>query len=170
MSKRPVLFFSVTLALLLAGCAALGLESLIQPPRFTTVSNQQAVLRVLGPSTSRPLGGAQVRLWARVENPNAFGVTLAALRGNLHLENSRAAEVDFPLGVPLLAGGDTIIPLDVNISFSDLPGLADAVQRILTRNLVAYRLDGTVTLDAGALGQPMFGPTTWLEGQTRVVR
>ena len=170
MMKRPVLLVSAMAALLVAGCATLGLESLIQPPRFTTVSNQQAELRVLGPSTSRPLSGAQIRLWARVENPNAFGVTLAALRGNLHLENAQAAEVDFPLGVPLLAGRDTVIPLDVNISFADLPGLAEAVQRMLSRNLVAYRLDGTVTLDAGALGRPSFGPTTWLEGQTRVVR
>jgi hypothetical protein len=170
MIKGHMLLFTTVAATLAAGCATLGLETLIQPPRFTTVSNQQAELRVLGPSTSRPLGGAQVRLWARVENPNAFGVTLAALRGNLHLENSRAAEVNFPLGLPLLAGRDTIIPLDVNISFSDLPGLADAVQRIVTRNQVAYRLDGTVTLDAGAFGQPTFGPTTWLEGETRVVR
>jgi hypothetical protein len=168
--KRQLLLSPVVAALLVAGCATLGLENLIQPPRFTTVSNQQAELRVLGPSASRPLGGAQVRLWTRVENPNAFGVTLAALRGDLHLENARAAEVNFPLGLPLRAAGDTIIPLDVNISFSDLPNLADAVQRILARNLVAYRLDGTVTLDAGAFGQPTFGPTTWLEGQTRVVR
>jgi hypothetical protein len=170
MTRRQLLLSPAVVALLVAGCATLGLETLIQPPRFTTVSNQQAELRVLGPSSSRPLGGAQVRLWARVENPNAFGVTLAALRGNLHLENARAAEVNFPLGLPLLAGRDTIIPLDVNISFSDLPGLADALQRIVTRNQVAYRLDGTVTLDAGAFGQPSFGPTTWLEGETRVVR
>jgi hypothetical protein len=170
MTMRHVLLPAAVAAMLVAGCASLGLQNLIQPPRFTTVSNQQAELRVLGPSTSRPLGGAQVRLWARIENPNAFGVTLAALRGNLHLENSQAAQVDFPLGLPLLAGGDTIIPLDVNISFADLPGLADALQRIVTRNLVAYRLDGTVTLDAGAFGQPTFGPTTWLQGETRVVR
>ena len=170
MIKRPVLLSTAMAGMLVAGCATLRLETLIQPPRFTTVSNQQAELRVLGPSSSRPLGGAQVRLWARVENPNAFGVTLAALRGNLHLENARAAEVNFPLGLPLLAGRDTIIPLDVSINFSDLPGLADAVQRIIARNQVAYRLDGTVTLDAGAFGQPSFGPTTWLEGETRVVR
>ena len=170
MIKRQVRLSPVVAAVLVAGCASLGLETLIQPPRFSTVANQQAELRVLGPSTSRPLGGAQVRLWARVENPNAFGVTLAALRGNLHLENSRAAEVSFPLGLPLLAGRDTVIPLDVNVSFSDLPSLADAVQRIVNRNLVAYRLDGTVTLDAGAFGQPTFGPTTWLQGETRVVR
>jgi Late embryogenesis abundant protein len=168
--RQRILLPSAAAAMLVAGCATLGLEQLIQPPRFTTLSNQQAELRVLGPSSSRPLGGAQVRLWARVENPNAFGVTLAALRGDLHLENARAAEVNFPLGLPLLAGRDTVIPLDVNLSFSDLPGLADALQRIITRNQVAYRLDGTLTLDAGALGQPTFGPTTWLAGESRVIR
>jgi hypothetical protein len=167
---RHALLSPVVAVVLVTGCASLGLETLIQPPRFSTVSNQQAELRVLGPSTSRPLGGALVRLWTRVENPNTFGVTLAALRGNLHLENSRAAEVNFPLGLALPASRDTIIPLDVSISFSDLPGLADAVQRIVSRNLVAYRLDGTVTLDAGAFGQPTFGPATWLQGESRVVR
>lgn len=156
--------------LLLGGCAALGLDTVIQPPRFSTVPDRPAELRLVGPSASRPLGGAQVRLWARIENPNAFGLTLAALRGNLFLENARAADVNFPLGLPLLASGDTIIPLDVGISFSDLGDLAGAAQRIVTQNLVAYRLDGTITVDAGAFGQPSFGPTTWLQGETRVVR
>lgn len=156
-------------ALLLGGCAALG-GSLIQPPTFTVDDQRGSELRLVGPSTSRPLGGATLRVWARVENPNSFGLTLAALAGDLFLENQQAAEVDFPLGLPLVAGADTIIPLDLNISFADLPGLADAAQRILTRNRVAYRLDGTLAVDAAPFGQPVFGPRTWLSGETTVVR
>ena len=74
------------------------------------------------------------------------------------------------LGLPLSAAGDTIIPLDVNISFSDLPGLVDVAQRIVTRNMVAYRLDGTLTVDAAPFGQPSFGPSTWISGESRVIR
>lgn len=155
---------------LLTGCASLGLNSVVQPPRFATVEGQPAELRLLGPSTSRPLGGATIRLWARVQNPNPFGLTLAALAGNLFLEGTRAAEVRFPLGLPLLAGGDTIVPLDVNVSFADVPDLADVAQRIFSQNRVAYRLDGTVTVDAAPLGQPSFGPSTWLQGETRILR
>jgi hypothetical protein len=153
-----------------SGCAALGLNSIVQPPRFAAVEGRPAELRLLGPSSGRPLGGASIRLWARVENPNAFGVTLAALAGNLFLEGTRAAEVRFPLGLPLLAGGDTIVPLDVNISFADVPDLAGAAQRIFAQNRVAYRVDGTVTLDAAPFGQPSFGPSTWLRGETAVTR
>jgi hypothetical protein len=121
------------------------------------------------PSANRPLGGAQLRIYARVENPNAFGLTLAALRGNLFLQNAQAADVDFPLGLPP-ASGSTVVPIDINISFSDMPGLVDAAQRILTQNRVGYRLDGTVSVDAGPFGQPAFGPRTWLQGESRVMR
>ena len=79
-------------------------------------------------------------------------------------------EVDFPLGLPLTASGDTIIPLDVNISFADVPDLIDVVQRMVSRNSVEYRLDGTVTVDAAPFGQPSFGPSTWLRGESRIIR
>jgi hypothetical protein len=157
-------------ALMLNGCAALGLGSVVQPPRFTIADGREAELRLAPPSAGRPLGGATLRIWARVENPNAFGLTLAALRGNLFLENAQAAAVDFPLGMPLAGGGDTVIPIDLNINFSDMPGLVEAAQRILTQNRVGYRVDGTVTVDAAPFGQPSFGPSTWLRGESRVIR
>jgi hypothetical protein len=153
---------------LLTSCATLG--NVIQPPRFSVVSGRQAELRLVGPSLQNPMGGAAIRIWARVENPNGLGLTLAALRGNLFLEDTRAAAVDFPMGVPLVAGQDTIIPLDISIRFSDIPGLADVATRLLTRSALTYRLDGTVTVDAGLLGQPSFGPQTWLRGQVDVTR
>lgn len=162
------LTFVTALALSTGSCATLN--QLVQPPEFAVAQGRESQLRLLGPSTSRPLGGASLRIWTRVQNPNAFGLTLAALRGNIFLENERAGEVDFPMGLPLTASGDTIIPLDINISFADVPGLIDVVQRIVSRNSVAYRLDGTVTLDAAPFGQPSFGPTTWLSGESRVIR
>lgn len=151
-----------------ARCATLG--NVVQAPRFSAASGRQAELRLLAPSSQNPLGGATVRVWAHVENPNPLGLTLAALTGNLFLENSRAANVDFPMGVPLLANQDTVIPLDISFGFADIPGLADVATRLLTRSSVGYRLDGTVTVDAGVLGRPSFGPNTLMSGNLSVRR
>ena len=155
-------------AIVLGSCASLN--QLVQPPQFSSADGREAQLQLVGPSTSRPLGGATLRIWTRVRNPNAFGLTLAGLRGNIFLEDTRAGDVEFPLGLPLSAAADTVIPLDISISFSDLPGLVDVAQRIVTRNRVEYRLDGTITVDAAPFGQPSFGPSTWLRGESRVIR
>jgi hypothetical protein len=154
----------------ISACAGLGLGDVIQPPRFSVADGRQAELRLLGPSSGRPLGGASIRLWARVENPNPLGLSIAAIQGALALEGTRAADVDFPLGLPLLAGQDTIIPLDINVSFSDLPGLADVAVRLATRSSVNYQLDGTVAVNAGPLGTPRFGPSTLLNGTLSIRR
>lgn len=151
-------------------CAGFGLEQIIQPPRFTEASGRQAEIRLAAPSVNRPMGGATVRLWARVDNPNSFGLTLAALNGSLFLEGTRAADVEFPLGLPLPAAGDTIIPLDIAISFSDLSGLAGVATRALSGSPLAYRLDGSFAVDAGMAGQPTFGPMTLLQGSARPIR
>lgn len=157
-------------AAVIAACAGIGLGDVIQAPRFSVASGRQAELRLLGPSASRPLGGASIRMWARVENPNPLGLSLAAVVGSLALEGTKAADVNFPLGVPLLAGQDTVIPLDVNVSFSDLPGLADVAIRLATRSSVNYQLDGTVAVNAGPLGTPRFGPSTLLNGTLSIRR
>lgn len=167
----PKLVCTLVLVLVTTACAALGdLRSLVQPPRFSQVPDRQAEIRLLGPSLSQPIGGAGVRLWTRVSNPNPFGLTLGTLRGVLHLENARAADVDFPLGLPLRPSEETEIPIDLSISFSDLPGLADVVRRATNRQPLAYRLEGTIGVDAGQLGQPTFGPMTLLQGETTVIR
>ena len=155
----------VLATLAVAGCASLGaLGQFVQAPRFAAASGQPATLRLVGPSSQHPLGGVAVRLWARVENPNSFGLTLASLAGNLYLQGQRAADVSFPLGLPLRAAADTVIPLDVAIGFADLPGLRDVATRALSGNPISYRLDGTAAIDAGPLGQPSFGPMTLLQG------
>ena len=157
-------------ALACMGSACAGLENLrglVQAPRFEQVPGRSAEIRLLGPTASQPLGGAGVRLWARVTNPNPFGLRLGTLRGTLHIEESRAADVDFPLGLPLRAAEETEIPIDLSVSFSDLPGLADVIRRAVNRQPLVYELEGTVGVDAGQLGQPTFGPMTLLRGQMR---
>ena len=151
--------------LLLQGCAgALGnLTALVQPPRFQQVPGRQAEIRLLG------LDGAGVRLWTRVTNPNAFGIRLGTLKGTLFLDESRAANADFPLGLDLGAGADTELPIDISVSFRDLPGLGGVARRVVAREPVPYRLEGTIGIDAGRIGRDMlFGPMTLLSGTATV--
>ena len=172
MRRLPLACLVLTLAASQAGCAALGglegLRALIQPPQFSEADGQPAEIRLLGPGQGAgPLGGAAIRLYTRVRNPNPFGLTLRTLSGDLFLEGGRAAGADFPLGLPLTAGGDAVIPLDLRVSFADIPGLADAIRRAVSGQALSYRLDGTVGVEAGQLGTPTFGPMTLLTGQLR---
>ena len=48
------------------------------------------------------------------------------------------------------------MPIELSISFSDLPGLADVVRRAARREAVEYRLDGTIGVDAGQTGSAGF--------------
>jgi hypothetical protein len=170
MTRRGVVC-TLLLATSLFACASLGsLGNILQAPVFQAAANRNAELRLVGPSVQRPLGGAALRLWAHVQNPNPLGLTLSALAGTLSLEGVQAAQVSFPLGVPMLARADTIIPLDLTFSFSDLPNLAGVAQRALTGAALAYQLNGTVTVDAGPLGRPSFGPSTLLTGSVRPLR
>jgi hypothetical protein len=158
------------LAVVLGGCGMLGLGGVVEPPRFEQAPGRNAELVLHGPSQQRPLGSAGIRLWARVENPNAFGFTLAAVEGDLLVEDVRLAGLHFPLGVPLQARRDTIIPLEITVGLNEIPGLANLALRLVTGSAVPYRLDGTVAVEAGPLGQPRFGPSTWLTGTLDVRR
>ena len=158
----------ITTLLALSACTALDhLRAFVQPPRFEEARDRPAEIRLLGPGANRPLGGAGVRVWANVTNPNRFGFTLSRLRGQLYLEDARATEIDLPLGLPLTAGASETFPIDLTISFADLPGMADAIRRAIGRQPIAYRVEGTIGVDAGRYGQPEFGPLTWLRGQIR---
>lgn len=156
------------LCLVTVACASLeGLRAFVQPPRFEQAEGRQNEIRLTGPSIDAPTGGASVRLWTRVTNPNSFGLTLGTLRGTLHLEGSRAATVDFPLGLPLQARGEQEVPIDILVSFQDVPGLASAITRAVSRQPIEYELEGTIGVSAGALGEPVFGPMTLLRGEIR---
>ncbi len=155
---------------LCAGAACATLQQIVQPLSFSAAPGQQAELRLLGPSAQRPLGGLGVRLWARVQNPNPLGVNLTHIAGTLFLADNQAGTVDLPLGVALQANGETTFPVDVAISFSDIPGLAGTLGRALSGSALPYRLDGRFSVGAGALGSFDFGPTTLLTGSATVLR
>ncbi|HUE97434.1 MAG TPA: LEA type 2 family protein [Longimicrobiaceae bacterium] len=165
--RIPVL--AVLAAGILGGCASLsGLG--ILAPRFEIADEQGSEIRLLGPSLERPIGGAAVRLYTRVENPNPVGITLTRLAGTLRLEGFEAADADFPLGLPLAAGASAVVPLEIAVSFANLPGLADVLRRAAAGGEVAYSLRGTTSVDAGVLGQPTFGPMTFLSGAVELRR
>lgn len=169
-SRAQLLAFALIVVILLPGCAGgLGsLQQIIQPPRFEQAQGQQAELRLLGPSASSPLGGAGVRIWLQVTNPNPFGFTLSTLNATLMLEGNHAATGDFPLGLPLTAGQQSVVPLDLSVSFADVPALSRTLGRLASGGAAAYQLDGTVGIDAGRFGTPTFGPMTLTTGELRV--
>jgi len=150
-----------------AGCATFPrLGTLIQPVHFESADDRGSEIRLVGPRAGQPLGGAAVRLWTRVNNPNPFGLTLSTLRATLYLEDTRAAEGEFPLGLPLQAREDVEVPLDLSISFSDVPALASMLGRGLG-SAVRYRVDGTFAVEVGQFGSPTFGPMTLFAGELR---
>ncbi len=162
---------AVVLALLLSACAGLDqLTRVVQPPRFEQAEGRPAELRIVGPSRTMPVGGAGVRIWLKVTNPNAFGFTLSTVNAALALDGARAADGDFPLGLPLTARQESIVPVDLSVSFADVPGLGNAVRKLAVGGRVSYELNGTVGVDAGRLGTPTFGPMLLTSGEMRVVR
>jgi hypothetical protein len=162
--RKTLTTASLALAMLASGCAMLGLETAVQAPQLRHADERPGEIRLLGPSAERPLGGVALRLWAHVHNPNAFGVALTSVEGALRLEQQFAANVSFPLGLPLRAATDTIIPLDIMIGFADVPGLRDPLMRAVEGAPVRYNLEGTMRIDAGVFGNPAFGPMTLLQG------
>ena len=154
-----------------AGCATLGpLAQIVQPPRFRQADNQPAQIRLIAPSLRNPTGGAGVRIWLEVTNPNSFGFTLSTVNATLALQGTRAANGDFPLGLPLRAGEQSVVPLDLTVNFADVPGLASVARQAATGGAIDYQLDGTVGVEAGRLGTPTFGPMPLTRGELRVLR
>src|SRR5512144_2181537 len=80
--RKTLLLLAV--AALTAGCATLGtLSGMIQAPRIRSADDRRAELR-LSSGFGAPLG-ATLRVYARVHNPNPFGLTLSTVRGELFL-------------------------------------------------------------------------------------
>lgn len=75
-----------------------------------------------------------------------------------------------PLGLPLEAGQTSVVPIDLSISFADLPGMAGILRQAVSGRPVEYQLDGTVGIEAGRFGQPTFGPMLLMRGELSVVR
>jgi hypothetical protein len=162
------LLFANLLALIVSGCASLeGLRALIQPPRFEQAPDRPSEVRLSPLQSGRAAGGATVRIWSTVTNPNPFGFTLRSVQATLLLDDVEAADADFPLGLPLQARQTETIPFDLTVSFANVPRLANVIRQAASAGGLSYRLEGTVGVDAGRFGQPTFGPLTLLAGDLR---
>lgn len=167
MQLRALLAANV-IALALAGCASLeGLRALIQPPRFEQAADRPSEIRVLPIQSGRVPGGATVRIWTDVTNPNPFGFTLSTVQATLLLDDVEAADADFPLGLPLQPRQTETIPFDLTVSFANVPRLASVIRQAASGGGLTYRLEGTIGVDAGRFGQPTFGPLTLVSGDLR---
>lgn len=164
-SFGPFAMRAVVLAAIISstGCAAAlqSLQGLIQPPRFEQDDQSRSEIHLRGTT------GAAVRIWTRVSNPNSFGVTLGTLQGTLNLEGARAATVDFPLGLPMQAQSEEVVPIDISVDFRDVPGLGQAITRAIARQPIEFEIEGTIGVSAGPLGMQTLGPMTWLRGELR---
>jgi hypothetical protein len=156
------------LACVASGCASLeGLRALIRPPQFEQARDQPSEIRLLPVQSGRPAGGATVRIWTTVTNPNPFGFTLSSVQATLLLDDIEAADADFPLGLPLQPRQTETIPFDLTIGFANVPRLANVIRQAAAGGGLNYRLEGTVGIDAGRFGQPTFGPLTLVTGELR---
>lgn len=163
-----VLLAANLVALSMAGCASLeGLRALIQPPRFEQAADRQSEIRLLPVQSGRIAGGATVRIWTDVTNPNPFGFTLSTVQATLLLDDVEAADADFPLGLPLQPRQTETIPFDLTVSFANVPRLANIIRQAASGGGLSYRLEGTIGVDAGRFGQPTFGPLTLVSGDLR---
>jgi hypothetical protein len=168
--RTTALLLILSASAVLPGCGGVGaLQRIIQPPRFEEAPNHPAEIRLVAPSLTNPAGGAGVTLWLQVTNPNPFGFTISHLDTTLLLEGTRAATGDFPLGLPLAAGERTVVPLDLAVSFLEVPGLAGVLRQAVGGGPVVYDLDDTVGIEAGRFGTPTFGPLRLISGEVRVL-
>ena len=157
--------------LVTGGCATLGsLAQIVRPPQFRQADNRPAEIRLMAPSLRMPTGGAGVRIWLEITNPNSFGLTLTTVNATLALDGTRAATGDFPLGLPLQPGQPSVVPVDLSFSFADVPALAGVARQAASSGSIGYELDGTIGVDAGRLGTPTFGPMLLTQGELRLVR
>jgi len=171
MHNRLTGFVVVLAAAAASACASLPpqLGRMIQPVRFQSADDRGSDIRLLGPTADAPLGRAAVRLWMKVTNPNPFGLTLSTLRATLVLADAHAAEGDFPLGLPLEAGQESVVPLDLAIRLNDVPSLATALRRAASAQPLPYRVEGSFGVEVGRLGSPTFGPMTLFSGEVNPV-
>src|SRR5437762_7544221 len=134
-------------------CANLGnLQQIIQPPRFEQAAGQPAEIRLLGPGANSPVGGAGVRIWLAVTNPKSVWVHAEHTQHDAYARRQSRRD-------------RRLVPLDLSISFADVPGLSRTLGLLAVGGTAAYQLDGTIGIDAGRFGAPTFGPMRLSTGE-----
>lgn len=131
--RLPLAAAAATL-LLAGGCAELEqhLASAFQKPRLAF---RTATLDALD------LEGATVGFTFDLENPNAFGLSLARLGYGIEMEGTRVATGEMPGGLSIAANGRTPVTFPVRVRWQDVPGIVSLFGK---RDAIAYRLSGNI--------------------------
>ncbi|MFN8509147.1 MAG: LEA type 2 family protein [Deinococcaceae bacterium] len=97
----------------------------------------------------------------RVTNPNAFGMGISRIQGQLYLDGDPSGTVDIP-GLNIRPTGSSEVDTQIAIALTEA-NLSHLV-KVVQGKSITYRLDGTVSIDAGTLGKPNLGPYTVFQG------
>ena len=129
----------------------------IRKPRRITVSswpNKDSANRGV---YARPRTGAKSVLSEFTpELLTVNGVSLALVKQARDLSGAV-----LPGGSNVMSGQTIYFALYVD----NVTGVTASLVPLLAGEPIPFRLDGTVGIDAGPLGQPSFGPSTWLRGE-----
>lgn len=161
--SRAFLLLAVA-ALTLGACAVVTPERAVRNLEFEFVAEGSGLRRLDLPGIGGGSPSATVRIRTRVSNPNPLALRLTGLEFDLYVNANRAASGSFAGGVDLPARGQTVLDLDVTVGLAEATRLVSDLAAAARGQRTAYRLDGTVSVDAGPLGRPSFGPLTIVTG------
>jgi hypothetical protein len=152
----------------LAAVASLGLSSCfprasagVQPPRIEV---EDTVLLKLNPPSLGIAPEAVLGLKLKITNPNPFGVNIARVQGKLYLDDGESGGVEIP-GLNINPTGTSRVETQISIPLNE--GNLNRFIKVVQGKSVTYRVDGTLTLEAGVLGKPVLGPYTVFQGVIR---
>jgi len=148
------------LALVLSSCAP-GAR-MLSVPTFTLDARDSGFVRIDPPGVGD--SSALFRLALVANNPNPFAVRLAALEGDLFLQEVRAAGVSFRGGLELPANGSSRLVVDVRVPLAAAPALVEAVADLLGGGQVRYRVDSSLAVEVLGTTQ-RFPRFTLVEGR-----
>ena len=134
----------LTLALLLTACVP-GANSLVQAPQFRLLTQDSGLVRLNPPGVGSPSATFLFNL--EVQNPNAFGLSLAGLDFDLFVNDKRSVRGSFTEGFTLAANGSTRLPLEVDVPLEQGISLLADLAGLIVGEPTRYRLDGTVALE-----------------------
>src|SRR5690606_13499851 len=83
----------------------------------------------------------------RAENPNPFAIKLAALDGDLFLQDARVAAISFRGGIDLPAAGGAPLLLDIKVPLGAAPALLDSIAALVGGGDVGYRVESAVGIE-----------------------
>ncbi len=138
---KPILLIGLVTALL-GACAALG--DGLQPPQRPEAAVTSAEITALS------FEAAELTARVRVDNPNAFGVTLAGISYALGIEDAEPlqGQIEHEIEIPPTESGSIEVP--VRVAWAEL---YDSVRVLADRNETAYSLELTPVVAVPVLGR-----------------